>query len=311
MNDFIISRWDFSSGTAQLEANQAQRITAKNWYHCQRDQPGLREWLMENQIPEGIVDSLLADDTRPRFESYDDDNFLIILRGINLNQGSEPDDMLSLRILWYKGALISTRKVPSRAVSTLINRLEQGKGPNSLDAVLMSMINGINRLIADFLTPIEDKINELEGEEQASLNTLNQLHFRLLKLRRYLKPQRYVFEDLISADLVMLTNQKTQVKNGLDLILRINESIEFYMDQINHQLANLAQKQSEIMNRNTYLFSIIAGIFLPASFFTGLLGVNIGGMPGVDSPMAFTLFCIALVIVSVIEVVILRKLRFI
>lgn len=311
MSDFIISRWNFSSGTAQLEANQAERITAKNWYHCQRDQPGLRGWLMENHIPEGIVDSLLADDTRPRFESYDDDNFLIILRGINLNQGSEPDDMLSLRILWYKGALISTRKVPSRAVSTLITQLENGKGPNNLDAVLMSMINGINRLIADFLTPIEDKISELESEEQASLDTLNQLHFRLLKLRRYLKPQRYVFEDLISADLAMLTHQKTQVKNGLDLILRINESIEFYMDQINHQLANLAQKQSEIMNRNTYLFSIIAGIFLPASFFTGLLGVNIGGMPGVDSPMAFTLFCVALVIVSVIEVVILRKLRFI
>ncbi|MEL7291434.1 MAG: CorA family divalent cation transporter [Pseudomonadota bacterium] len=311
MSDFIISRWSFSSVTAQLEANEPGPIEANNWYHCQRDQPGLRPWLMENQIPEGIIDSLLADDTRPRFESYDDGSFLIILRGINLNQGSEPDDMLSLRILWHKGTLISTRKVPSRAVSTLISQLEQGKGPKSLDAVLVTMMNSINRLIADFLTPIEDKINELEGEAQSHLDTLNQLHFRLLKLRRYLKPQRYVFEDLISAEVTQLEAQKTQVKNGLDLILRINESIEFYMDQINLQLANVAQRQSELMNRNTYLFSIIAGIFLPASFFTGLLGVNIGGMPGVDSPTAFTLFCIALVIVSVAEVIILRKLRFI
>ncbi|NVD08542.1 zinc transporter ZntB [Vibrio sp. JPW-9-11-11] len=311
MSDFIISRWNFSSAKAQLETPDAQPIEANNWYHCQRDQPGLRQWLMENHISEGVIDSLLADDTRPRFESYDDDSFLIILRGINLNQGSEPDDMLSLRILWHQGALISTRKVPSRAVSTLINQLEQGKGPKSLDAVLVSMMNGINRLIADFLTPIEDKINELEGEEQINLDTLNLLHFRLLKLRRYLKPQRYVFEDLISAEVTPLEAQKTQVKNGLDLILRINESIEFYMDQINHQLANVAQRQSEVMNRNTYLFSIIAGIFLPASFFTGLLGVNIGGMPGVDSPTAFTVFCIALVVVSVAEVIILRKLRFI
>ncbi|MDN3685409.1 CorA family divalent cation transporter [Vibrio sinaloensis] len=50
------------------------------------------------------------------------------------------------------------------------------------------------------------------------------------------------------------------------------------------------------MNRNTYLFSIIAGIFLPASFFTGLLGVNIGGIPGVDEPMAFTLFLLELTV---------------
>ncbi|MDN3685408.1 CorA family divalent cation transporter [Vibrio sinaloensis] len=69
------------------------------------------------------------------FETYSEDCFLVILRGINLNQGSEPDDMLSLRILWFNNTLITTRKVPSRAVSQLLSDLENGSGPRSLDSV--------------------------------------------------------------------------------------------------------------------------------------------------------------------------------
>lgn len=65
------------------------------------------------------------------------------------------------------------------------------------------------------------------------------------------------------------------------------------------------------MNRNTYLFSVIAGIFLPAGFFTGLLGVNIGGIPGVDNPLAFLLFSIGLVVIIALEVVLLKRLKFI
>nr|WP_269809103.1 CorA family divalent cation transporter [Enterovibrio nigricans] len=108
-----------------------------------------------------------------------------------------------------------------------------------------------------------------------------------------------------------MKQQKNHVKNCLDTISRINESIEFYIDQINLYQASVNQKQSEVMNRNTYLFSVVAGIFLPAGFFTGLLGVNIGGMPGLNNPLAFTVFCVALLVVVAVEVLLLKKMRFI
>ncbi|KKD58747.1 magnesium transporter [Grimontia sp. AD028] len=311
MSGFIISSWNFSEGKAKPNALNASPIAADNWYHCQRDAIGLRDWLEENAIPEAIIDSLLTDDTRPRFEQFHDECFLMILRGINLNEGSAPDDMLSLRILWFKGAIISTRKVPTAAVSILIERLEKGIGPHTLPKLLVGIANGINGIISDFLSPVEDRIDDLEDEDAADLKTLNALNSRLLRLRRYLKPQRYVFEDLLHADMPVLKGQKNHFKNCLDTIARMNESIEFYIDQINLYQANVNQQQAEVMNRNTYLFSVIAGIFLPAGFFTGLLGVNIGGIPGVENPMAFPLFCVALLVVVALEVVILKRLRFI
>ena len=39
--------------------------------------------------------------------------------------------------------------------------------------------------------------------------------------------------------------------------------------------------------RTNYLLTIVAAIFLPLGFITGLLGINVGGMPGVDDGHAF------------------------
>lgn len=173
------------------------------------------------------------------------------------------------------------------------------------------MIRGINHYISNFLTPVEQLIDDLESDSHIDIKSINALHSRLLKLRRYLKPQKYVFEDLMNELPTPLNKHNSHIKNSLDTMLRINESIEFYIDQINVFFASRSQHQAEKMNRNTYLFSIIAGIFLPAGFFTGLLGVNIAGIPGTENPVAFPLFCVGLLMTVAIEVVILRKLRFI
>ena len=48
----------------------------------------------------------------------------------------------------------------------------------------------------------------------------------------------------------------------------------------------LSNRLSDRMNRNMYLLSVVAAIFLPLGFLTGLLGVNVAGIPGTDSPWA-------------------------
>ena len=44
---------------------------------------------------------------------------------------------------------------------------------------------------------------------------------------------------------------------------------------------------SEQMNERMYVLSIVATVFLPLGFFTGLMGINVGGMPGVVQEGAF------------------------
>ena len=49
-------------------------------------------------------------------------------------------------------------------------------------------------------------------------------------------------------------------------------------------------EHNEQLNQRMYMLAIITTVFLPLSFLTGLLGINVGGIPGADSPYGFSVF---------------------
>jgi zinc transporter len=61
------------------------------------------------------------------------------------------------------------------------------------------------------------------------------------------------------------------------------------------------------MNNKMYLLSVVAAIFLPLSFLTGLLGINVGGIPGAESKLGFIVFIILLVIIVAIQIWYFKK----
>ncbi len=61
------------------------------------------------------------------------------------------------------------------------------------------------------------------------------------------------------------------------------------------------------MNRRTYTMSLLAMLFLPTTFLTGLFGVNLGGIPGAESHQGFAIFCLMLVVLVVGVALWLRK----
>lgn len=331
MDNFLIDQWQFDGKTAiQITNNQASpeqhpnqathldqsqiKIEPNNWYHCQRESPALRKWLRFNKVEPGVIDSLLASDSRPRFEQYEDGSLLLILRGVNLNEGAKPDDMLSIRMLWKDDCLISTRKVSSRTISQIRSGLLKGKGPKTLSQLLMAIISGLNANIEKFLNETEDRLFELDELEldnnKKADEELHLIHKRILKLRRFLKPQRYALNDLVEADLDEISSEEAHSWNVLDTTTRLTESMEFYLEQIQVMKAETAQDQADKMSRNSYLFTIVATIFLPLGFLTGLFGINIGGMPGVDMPTAFGIFCGGLFVILLFELLVLKLLKF-
>ena len=63
------------------------------------------------------------------------------------------------------------------------------------------------------------------------------------------------------------------------------------------------------MNRNMYPLALLAGIFLPLDFFTGLMGVNLGGIPGTDSRWGFMVLTAGLVVVAALLFGLFRRFR--
>jgi len=66
---------------------------------------------------------------------------------------------------------------------------------------------------------------------------------------------------------------------------------------------------AEQTNRMIALLSFGAAAFLPLNLFVGLLGANVAGIPGAQSPYAFWGVIGLLVAIVLIEVAIFRRMR--
>ena len=48
-----------------------------------------------------------------------------------------------------------------------------------------------------------------------------------------------------------------------------------------------------------FVLSIVAAIFLPLSFLTGLMGMNVAGLPGLVNPWAFWVLVAVMLVISI------------
>jgi zinc transporter len=114
-------------------------------------------------------------------------------------------------------------------------------------------------------------------------------------IRRYLSPQRDLVARLASEKIGWLDDDDRR------RLLDIADRLRRWLDDLDAGVARTAVLADEInnimteaTNRRAYQMSIMALLFLPASFLTGLFGINLGGIPGADSPFAFWTFCLLL-----------------
>ncbi|MAF74486.1 zinc transporter ZntB [Idiomarina baltica] len=313
--NFLIDAWDFNQHPAQAITNDD---TVKSrpgcWFHFQRDVEGINEWLKAADIPEPIIDAMLEEDTRPRFQRLKD-GFVLLLRGVNLNEGAQPEDMMSLRILYYKETVYTFRKHHFKAVAHIRDDLQNQQGPESLNDFLVHLVEQLNQKIEDVIDDIELNVEQMEtegfdntAEQQKKLTVM---HRRLLRLNRFIRPQLAALDKFTSESEKWVDAELHQwLLNERDTTQRLLEQIDLMLEQVWMQREQIQQAVAEKMNRNTYWLSVIAGVFLPLSFLTGVFGINIGGMPGVENTSAFEIFCWILLGIAVVEFLLLRRLRF-
>jgi zinc transporter len=102
---------------------------------------------------------------------------------------------------------------------------------------------------------------------------------------------------------------RARLREITDRLTRYIEELDAARERAAVTQEELAGRMSDQMNRIMYILSIVTGIFLPLGLLTGLLGINVGGMPGVESEMAFTIVCIVLVVLFAVAVWVFRRMR--
>ena len=92
---------------------------------------------------------------------------------------------------------------------------------------------------------------------------------------------------------------RSRVREASERVTRLGEELDAIRDRAQVIHDQVADRRAENMNRHMLILAIVAAVFLPLGLLTGLLGVNVGGIPGVENPWAFGLVCALLVLIGV------------
>ena len=303
---------------ARTELDSLQLAPSESvWLHWDRSHPQTQTWLRTaSGLSEFVCDLMLEENTRPRLLPLPDDEMLLFLRGVNLNPGAEPEDMVSVRIFAAAQQVISLRLRSLRATDELIDLLNAGKGPKSASELLVYLAqlltDKVQAVVSELTELVDDMEDRIDADERYVPEHGNMVHIRrrAAGMRRFLAPQREIYAQLTRSKLPWFVEDDSDYWNELNNSLtRYLEELELTRERVGLVLEAEDRRLNERMNRTMYRFGIITGIFLPMSFITGLLGINVGGMPGANSPWGFLIACLLMIVVGVGQIWWFKRLR--
>lgn len=311
---------DKKGSAEELTYNELSNVDRTNkilWVHFDYSSKEANEWITNKSgIEDVAIDALLTEETRPRTTILND-SLLIALRGVNLNPNSKPEDMISIRLYISPNLIISTRKRNLLSIAELIDNLKRGIGPKSSSEFLVELTCRITDRMDNIIDQIQDRTDYLEENlldtaDTKFRNEILAIRRETIILKRYLSPQKEALNKLYNDKITWIDEyQKIEIRETNDQLMRHIEELDTIRDKVVLIQEELANRLSEQLNKKMYILSIISAIFLPLSFLTGLLGINIGGIPGAQSESAFYTFSLILIVIVTVQLIIFKKKRWI
>jgi zinc transporter len=282
------------------------------WIHLDFTQARAQRWLGEKSgIDSVIVNALLDEDSRPRALVHDD-GMLVTLRGVNSNPDSDAEDMVSIRMWLEKDRIITTRRRRLMSVKSLRESITGGNGPTDSASFLTALVNRMNERIGPVIDRLDDTVEQSEDQfagnsAEPYAGQFSALRREAARIRRYLGPQREALERIArDSNGLLSTDQSLLVREEADELTRYMEDLDLIRERSMVAQEELLGQLANEQNRRMYVLSLVAAIFLPLSFLTGLLGMNVAGLPGTEDPAAFFMLCGLMGVVAVGIVVLFK-----
>ncbi len=302
-NDGLLGAWLVSPdgqaetiGWRHLE-NEVE-AGAWRWIHLHRNGHGTQSWLLDGDIPPNqIAWALMAEDTRPRYTEIEGTG-LLFLRGVNLNEGAEPEDMISLRMSIDARTVITVGLRRLRTIDNLVDDFSEGNVPPSPGAFVERLIHYLRQRAEPVVDELEEVIaqHELDALREKGVpkvdtrNAFTDARQDAVILRRYLVPQAEALRTILRRQPRWLESRDVLEEEAAahDRIVEDLDSVRERAAVLRDEMgARLAERMNEIM----LALSIVSVVFLPITFVTGLFGMNVAGLPMSQVSWGFWAVC--------------------
>ncbi len=285
------------------------------WVHLDRSVPEAGIWLREQSGLDALTcEALLAEETRPRTVATGN-GLIAILRGVNLHPEADPEDMVSIRMWIDSTRVISLRTRRLMAEQDVGEAIAQKKGPKDAPELFVRIASHLVDRMGPVIEALDTQVDDLEEEVLTAQSyelrgKLSGLRRQAITLRRYIAPQREAMTRLQTEEVAWLTPlNRGRLREIADRITRYVEDLDSARERASVTQEELAGHLAEQMNKTMYVLSLVAAVFLPLGLITGLLGINVGGIPGAGFRWAFAIVCLILVGIAVVQITVFKKMK--
>jgi zinc transporter len=269
------------------------------WLHLDGRNDAARSWLAaQDDIPSVARAALTASETRPRADVMAH-GVLINLRGLGKTPDDDPDALVSIRCWAEEGRVVSLSYRTPVALDAMIDRFLGGEIADPGD-LLSNFADATTDALDPDVAELGDALDACETDlDRRGIyemrRNVSATRARAIAYRRFVAPQRQALERLAAASFDWFDDDdRLHLRDAADRAARMAEELEAVRERAALMHEELTDLRAEQMDARALWISVVAFIFLPLTFITGLLGMNVEGIPYADRPWAFwgvTILC--------------------
>ena len=160
-------------------------------------------------------------------------------------------------------------------------------------------------------TKLEDQILEAD-DGSVDDDELNVVRHQTIRARQHLVMLRNLLSFVTSDDTLPISEKENQaLESARRHVLGYLESLEECRERAQLLQDQIDTRMADRLNRITYNLNILASVFLPLGFVTGLFGMSVAGIPDAHNPWAFVIICVVMVLMAIVSWLFLRWRRWI
>lgn len=249
------------------------------------------------------IEDVLNPVSRPKVEPYDGYLF-VTLRVVRFQEETtDPYDLETDNLYFFLGPtyLVTVHAGPSPNVDhvaavalrtpDLVSRGAARLAHHIMDTAIDAFFPILDR-VDDFIDSLEERVFATFDEE--SLRDIFSVKRMVLSLRRYLAPQREIFNVLSNRPSPLLpADVQLYFRDIYDHMLRINDSLDTYRDLLGSTMESYLSQVSNRLNVVTKGITLVATLSVPFVVVSGMWGMNFTHIPLAEHRYGFEIMLVA------------------
>jgi zinc transporter len=198
-----------------------------------------------------------------------------------------------LRFYLDEHRLITTRHRPLSATDDLRKAIREGLRVDSTGTLMVGLLECQAGRLGNVAARLNREIGDMEDQilaervhvPRAKLATLRRL---AVGLHRHFAPEHRALQRLCGRSPAWFRDTDIEglkdTTEALGEIVGDLDAIQERAKLLQEELAGRALKET---NRNMVILSVVTAVFMPVTLITGIFGMNVAGLPGLEDGSAF------------------------